>query len=127
VSDTAPAITSLIDGELARIGDPARRGSLQALLQQPARLRLAWDYGQEDEHFDCWQVGQSPDRRVLLMYCDRGFGSEFPWGFVDADQGSMGLDSQWHSGLEDAAIVAGLLPAPAGYQVPGPRPTGGVG
>ncbi len=31
------------------------------------------------------------------------------------------MDSQWHSALEDAAINAGLLPAPPGYEVPGPR------
>ena len=127
VSDTEPHITSLIGGELARIADPARRSRLQALLQQPARLSLAWDYGQVDEHFDCWQVGRSPDGRVLLVYCERGFGPAFPWGFVFADEGSMGMDSQWHSGLEDAAIVAGLLPAPAGYEVPGPRPSDGAG
>lgn len=127
VSDTAANITRLVDDELARAGDPARRGNLQALLHPPARLSLAWNYGQEDERFDCWQVGCSPDRRVLLVYCDRGFGPASPWGFVFADEGSMGMDSQWHSGLEDAAIVAGLLPAPVGYRVSGPRPTGGVG
>ena len=127
MSDTAPDIDSLVAGELARVGDPTRRSSLRALLQHPARLSLAWDYGQLDERFNCWQVGCSPDRRVLLVYCERGFGPDFPWGFVFADEGSMGMDSQWHSGLADAAIVAGLLPAPAGYEVPGPRPTGGVG
>lgn len=127
MSESEPDITSLIAGELARIGDAARRRILQALLQQPTRVRLAWDYGQVDERFDCWQVGGSPDRRVLLVYCARGFGPSFPWGFVDADEDSMGMDSQWHSGLEDAAIVAGLLPAPVGYEVPGPRSSGGVG
>ncbi len=33
----------------------------------------------------------------------------------------MGMDSQWHSGLEDAVINAGFLPAPPGYESPGPR------
>lgn len=127
VSDTTPDIAWLVDRELSRIGDPARRAGLEALLQPPGGLTLAWDYGTENERFDCWQVGCSPDRRALLVYCERGFGPEFPWGFVFADEGSMGMDSQWHSGLEDAGIVAGLLPAPAGYQVPGPRPSGSVG
>lgn len=126
MSDTEAHITALIAGELARIGDAARRGRLRALLQRPARLSLAWEYGEAGERFDCWQVGCSADRRVLLVYCDRGFGPAFPWGFVFADEGSMGMDSQWHSRLEDAAIVAGLLRAPPGYKVPGPRPSGGV-
>ncbi|HZN66518.1 MAG TPA: hypothetical protein VFB66_14610 [Tepidisphaeraceae bacterium] len=127
MSDTEAEITLLVDGELARIREPAQRSRLQGLLRRPARLSLAWDYGEADERFDCWQVGQSPDGRLLLVYCGRGFGPSDPWGFVFADEGAMGMDSQWHSGLEDAAIGAGLLPAPAGYEVPGPRPSGGVG
>jgi hypothetical protein len=124
--DTDAHIESLVEAELARVADPARRGDLRALLQPPARVSLAWDYGHADERFDCWLVGRSlyPERPVLLVYCDRGFGPDDPWGFVFADEGSIGMDCQWHSGLEDAAIVAGLLPAPAGYQVPGPRPPG---
>ena len=127
MSDTRINVTSLIDSELARIGEPARRSRLQELLHRPARVSLAWDYGQADDRFDCWHVGQSPDGRLLLVYCKRGFGPDFPWGFVFADDGAMGMGSQWHSGLEDAAIAAGLLPAPAGYKVPGLRPSGGVG
>jgi hypothetical protein len=64
---------------------------------------------------------------MVLLACVARVGPSFPWGFMDAHEDSMGMDSQWHSGLEDAAIVAGLLPAPTGYEVPGPRPSGSVG
>ncbi len=121
MSNTTRDIASLVRDELARVGDPNRRSALEALLQSPARLSLAWDYGKEGERFDCWQVGCSPERGVLLVYCERGFGPAFPWGVVFGEEGSMGMDSQWHSGLEDAAVFAGLLPAPAGYEAPGPR------
>ncbi|QOV87369.1 hypothetical protein IPV69_13825 [Humisphaera borealis] len=115
------SMAALINSELSRVCDPAQCGRLQGLLQPPSLLSLAWDYGRPDERFDCWQVGRSLCGRVLLVYCESGFGPSFPWGFVSAAEGSMGMDSQWHSGLEDAAIGAGLLPAPAGYEAPGPR------
>ena len=127
MSDAEADIPLLIDAELARVADLARRGTLQGLLHQPLRLSLAWEYGRADERFECWQVGRAPDGHLLLVYCERGFGPAFPWGFVSANELSMGMDSQWHARLEDVATSAGLLPTPAGYEVPGPRPSGGVG
>ena len=114
-------VSTLVRLELDRVADPGRRASLEALLIQPRELSLAWDYGQPDDRFDCWCVGQSADRDTLLVYCPQGFGPSFPWGFVFSETGSLGNDGQWHSGLEDAAIGAGLLEAPAGYESPGPR------
>jgi hypothetical protein len=122
MSEIESRISTLLDRELARIEDLARRDVLRSFLQPPARLSLGWNYGHEGERINCWQVGRFPNRNILLVYCDRGFGPAFPWGFVFADEDSMGMDSQWHSGLEDAAIGAGMLPAPANYEVPGPRP-----
>lgn len=121
MSDDPGSILRLLDAELERVSATERRTSLAALLVPPARLNLAWDYGAEGERLDCWLVGQSPGRDVLLVYCEQGFGPSFPWGFVFPPEDSMGMDSQWHSSLEDAAINAGLLEAPPGYCVPGPR------
>jgi hypothetical protein len=114
-------VRSLLGDELARVSDPARRVSLAALLLPPSKINLGWDYGMRGERLDCWHIGRSPDGGVLLVYCEQGFGPAFPWGFVFPLEDSMGMDSQWHSGLEDAAINAGLLPAPDGYEAPGPR------
>jgi hypothetical protein len=114
-------ISDLVQSELTRLADPHRRASLESYLVRPQKLSLAWDYGSEGERFDCWRVGQSPSGDILLMFCKDGFGPEFPWGFVFPESKSLGMDSQWHSGLEDAAICAGLLEAPDGYQSPGPR------
>jgi hypothetical protein len=116
-----PDLMSLVAGEVARVRDPMLRRRLQGLLRQPCRRPLTWDYGQPGDRFECWVVGESPDGGVLLVHCARGFGPSFPWGFVLAGDDSMGMDSQWHSGLADAAIAAGILAAPPGYQAPGPR------
>ena len=111
-------ISNLVQSELRRLTDPQRRISLEGLLNLPRKLSLAWDYGREGERFDCWCVGQSPNGNIWLVYCTQGFGPDYPWGFVFPHSDSLGMDSQWHLGLEDAAICAGLLDAPEGYEVP---------
>lgn len=121
VGDSNSSILLKIERELARVGDLERREALRSLLVRPTQVRLDWDYGKPGQQFDCWLVGRSPDQSILLVYCEQGFGPLFPWGYVFAHTRSMGMDSDWHSGLADAAIVAGLISMPAGYVVPGPR------
>jgi hypothetical protein len=114
-------LRSLVESELRRIDDPDRRLRLQGLLSAPTLRSVAWDYGSEGERHDVWIVGRSPDGAILLAYSDIGFGPAFPWGGIVEAEDSAGMDSQWHSGLEDAAICFRLLEAPPGYEVPGPR------
>jgi hypothetical protein len=102
-------VSKLVRLELNRVAEPGRRASLEALLIQPRKLSLAWEYGQSGERFDSWCVGKAPSGDVLLVYCLQCFGPSFPWGFVFSETGSLGNDGQWHSGLEDAAIGAGLM------------------
>jgi len=115
------AMELLIADELRQINDPIRRRQLQGFLHPPELRNVAWDYGHPDERHDVWVVGQGPDGSILLVYSDVGFGPQFPWGGIARDVDSLGMDAQWHSGLEHVAICCGLLDAPAGYEVPGPR------
>lgn len=118
---TGQDIQSLVRGEVARLASPERRARLQSLLMAPVRRSVGWDYGAPGDRFDVWVVGQNATADISLVYADEGFGPIFPWGFVFLADDSLGMDSQWHSGLEDAAICAGLLEAPPGYEAPGPR------
>jgi hypothetical protein len=111
----------LVAEELRCLSDPARRRQLQIYLHAPELISVAWDYGQPNERHDVWIVGQSRDGELLLVYSDVGFGPQFPWGSIRRGADSLGMDSQWHSGLEDAAICCRLLGTPPGYVVPGPR------
>jgi hypothetical protein len=113
-------VQSLVDTELERLPQ-GTRSVLESALCSPRCIALAWNYGVEDERFECWCVGEAAARGILLVYCEEGFGPAFPWGYVFRAEGSMGMDSQWHSGLLDAAIGAGVLAAPSAYEVPGPR------
>lgn len=111
-------VQHLVDRELELVPDTRRRAELSRLLIRPLPMNLAWDYGRPEDRFDCWQVGRSSEGETLLVYCEQGFGPSDPWGFVGRTDDSLGMDSQWHIGLEHAAIVAGLLDATPDYEVP---------
>ena len=114
---SAAQLQNLIEVQLSGVPDPQRRARLQSFLTLPQLRSLAWDYGVADERHEVWIVGETPDHEVALVYSDLGFGPRDPWGFIFPADDSLGMDSQWHSGLEDAAIGAGLLDAPPGYVV----------
>ena len=121
MSVNAEEIGGLVNAEIERVTDPQQQNLLRALLDKPYLRRFYWNYGSSDEPREVWVVGKSRDGVVALVYDDGGFGPSFPWGFIFPSENSLGMDAQWHSGLEDAAICAGLLKAPTGYTVPGPR------
>ena len=119
--ETSEDIRVLVADEVSRVASQSRRRQLASLLREPQSATLGWDYGTAEERIAVWVVGGSADTSIALVYSATGFGPSFPWGFVSVAADSCGMDSQWHSGLEDAAIGAGLIDAPAGYIVPGPR------
>ena len=106
---------------MAHIVSSERRRSLNTFLVEPRETTLGWDYGATNERVSVWIVAQSAGGEVALAYSAVGFGPDFPWGCVAVTADSCGMDSEWHSGLEDAAIHAGFLPPPPAYVVPGPR------
>src|SRR4051812_18437027 len=112
------AIRVLVEAELANVAEPARRAVLKAVLVPPRLLTLKWGYGKPGERYPCWLVGLSPNGQERLVYCAEGFGPGAPWGFVGITEDWMGMDCQWHVGLEHAAIGAGILAAPPDYEVP---------
>src|SRR5436190_22681052 len=118
MANTVHEVVRLINAELSRIADVARRAELAALLTRPAPVGLDWEYGPPGDRIDAWVVGRALDGSAALLYCDRGFGPTYPWGCIRSDSASAGADADWAVGLEDAAIHAGLLAAPHGYQVP---------
>jgi hypothetical protein len=115
---TQSDILNLIEVELTKVREISRRENLRTVLVPLQMLSLKWEYGKPDERFECWLVGMSSDGQKRLLYCDCGFGPTYPWGIVSNDSDWLGMDSQWHEALEDAAIGAGLLPAPPDYEVP---------
>lgn len=102
-------LKALVAHELEIIADPGRRRALEAILVEPVIRERGWDYGEADERYRYWAVAESPEHGgIELAYCERGFGPEFPWGFLFADEDSLGMDAQWNWYLEEAFVRAGL-------------------
>ena len=95
---------------MARIVSSERRRSLNTFLVELRETTLGWDYAAQNERVSVWIAAQSAGGEVALAYPAVGFGSDFPWGCVAVTADSCGMDAEWHSGLEDAAIHAGFLP-----------------
>lgn len=116
----AKSILTLVEFDLALVTSLSCHREFERLVVPPLLLQLDWDDGTPDERYECWQVGASKTGDVLLVHSDRGFGPSFRWGFVHLSEDSPGMDSEWHSGFVDVAIIAGLVSSPRGYQAPGP-------
>jgi hypothetical protein len=112
-------VKALVAEQLAMIEDAARADALCALLLPEPRLEVrAWDYGAPDERYPYWVVAEARERSILLVYCEQGFGPEFPWGFLfienDPRAESLGMDAQWNWYLEEAFVRSGLWPGRLG-------------
>ena len=105
----------LVSRELDLIRAADRRAALEALIIAPRLEEREWDYGQPaGQRYPCWVVAEAQD--VILVYCQHGFGPEFPWGFLFKRESSLGMDSQWCWYLEEAFVQSGLW---AGFVKPG--------
>ena len=102
----------LVAEQMAMIGDAARREALRALLLPEPRLEeRAWDYGAPGERYPYWVVAEAPERGTILVYCEQGFGPEFPWGVLSTggpEHSTLGMDAQWNWYLEEAFVRSGL-------------------
>lgn len=93
---------------------------LAPLLCTPTQLELTWQYGADDDTFIAWLVAESPDGHFGLAHCTAGLGNaSMPWGVVSLADRDMGMDSEWHPTLADAARHAGLVTGPPDAAVRG--------
>lgn len=107
---SAAQLRGLVEEELACIDEPGRAW-LRDRLTAPVLQELGWRYGEPDARRACWIFGHDPGTGWSLARCEAGLGPAFPWGQVFAGD-DMGMESQWHSSLADAAIGA-RGPAPS--------------
>lgn len=99
---TADEISSVVAAELERIADPLVREGLEAILVIPWQRQLEWEYGAPGEAYPGWMVAEDRETDTGIAWCDKGFGPENPWGLVFLSHASMGMDSGWFAGLEEA-------------------------
>jgi hypothetical protein len=111
-------VKQIVGEQVAGIVDPQLRDAAARALIEPTLRDVPWDYGEEGEAFACWIIADlRPSHAYVVAYCDRGFGPEEPFGIIDADLSSMGMDSQWFKTLEGGLRSFGFGKSPPGYEV----------
>jgi hypothetical protein len=107
-------VKQMVGEQLAGIVDPHLRDEARRVLIEPMLRDVPWDYGEEGEAFACWIIADfRPSHPYVAAYCDRGFGPEVPFGIIDADLSSMGMDAQWFDTLEGGLRSLGFGKKPA--------------
>ncbi len=97
---SATEVKALIEQEVARIESPLLRQAAASVLVEPRLQPVPWDYGEDGEQFDCWIVANlRPWRPYVVAYCEQGFGPADPFGVIDADLSTMGMDARWWDSL----------------------------
>ena len=100
---TVVEVKAIVEGQLARISELPLRETAMALLIEPQLREVPWEYGGATENLVCWIVGNlRPLHRWVIAYSENGFGPSSPFGFIDGDLSSMGMDAQWFTTLEAA-------------------------
>ena len=110
-------VKQLVGEQLALIADAHLRDEAARVLIEPMLHDVPWDYGEEGEAFACWIIADlRPGHPHVVAYCDRGFGPDDPFGIIDADLSSMGMDAQWFETLEGVLRSFGFGKKAAGYE-----------
>jgi hypothetical protein len=96
-------VKGLVAEQVAGIIDADLREAAMGWLIEPVLHDVPWDYGREHETFPCWIVADlRPSVPYVVAYCEHGFGPDDPFGVIDGDLSSMGMDAQWFKSLEPA-------------------------
>jgi hypothetical protein len=95
---------SLFDSELEKIDQQAVVECIEKFRIPPRLQYLNWDYGEEGQQYPCWIAVEDPGTGTAVVFCQQGFGPQYPWGLVSIEgpYQSMGTDYQWFVTLEEA-------------------------
>ena len=106
MSTSPESIQKKMRQELDTLADPRVSAHIQSLLIEPEPVMRPWDYGEEDQKYECWSVLVESDGNIGIAYSEFGFGPRAPWGLVrmsgDRSKHSMGMDCAWYSSFLDA-------------------------
>lgn len=98
MKQTSENIKKLIQQELLNIANLIVQNGLKSLLvSEPILHMREWDYGKENEKFECWTVAIDSQTDTSIVFSDYGHGG---WGLVSIKNLWFGMDSGWFDNLE---------------------------
>jgi hypothetical protein len=106
---TAKEIAGFVTTELAQFSDSGLRSALGGFLIEPRLEIRSWDWSRDPIELPTWVIAESSRYDYGIVYSDRGFGPESPWGLVFSSAKNFGADYCWYSSLQAAFADSRLL------------------
>jgi len=94
----------LMSSEISKVNQTEMLELIKSIKGQVRSETRIWNYGIENQEFTCWVAFEHLATKTSIVYCNKGFGPNYPWGLLSTNtpNNDMGIDSQWYISLEDA-------------------------
>ena len=116
----------LIAKEYAFFESSAQCSAFARSAVAPERVLQMWMYSAATH--DCYIVARTPSKQIV--YCETGFGPDFPWSVQPLGDSDLGMDGMWHAYLYECIVGTEIWPAmPENFTLMGPgerRPNGSL-
>jgi hypothetical protein len=99
-----PDLEAIIRRELTFFPSHEMKQAFLAVRIAPREVTQTWIYGKEIHR--CWIVAS--DSEDQIVYCQTGFGPDFPWSCQFPGESRLGMDSQWCAYLYEAFAPSGM-------------------
>jgi hypothetical protein len=99
-----PNFETIIQHELRFFPSEEMRRAFCAAMTPPREVVQRWIYGKEPHH--CWIIASNSEHQIV--YCETGFGPEFPWSCQMLGEACLGMDGQWCAYLYEAFVTSRL-------------------
>ena len=107
----------LIAHEYAFFENAAQRAAFARSTVTPERVSQAWAYSASTHA--CYVVARTPSKQIV--YCETGFGPDFPWSVQPLGETDLGVDGMWHAYLYECIVGTEIWPqVPADFELMGP-------
>ena len=106
---TTEEIAAVVAAELALVSDSALASAIRGFLVEPRLEMRTWDWSREPVALPTWVIAESSRYDYGIVYSERGFGPESPWGLVFSSADNFGADYCWYSSLQLAFEESRLI------------------
>ena len=111
-------LEALIERELGFFPTDTSRAVFRQSFVAPYEVIERWMYGAELHR--CWVVAENSERQIV--YCETGFGPQFPWSAQPKGANDLGMDAEWCAYLVEALIPSSMWngETPSDFMLMGP-------
>ncbi len=113
-------VVDIVQDACRTIVDARIREAVRAHLVTPRQELRTWEYGTAGASHPVWIIAETGEGRTGIAYSEHAHGPSDPWGLVELDADTFGMDCLWHKDIESLVLnlrVWGFT-APPDWEVP---------